>query len=329
MKRTLVLTILALFGLTAAHAQKQVAMLTHGETTTVYYGGNALVDAVAAADSGDVINLSSGSFAAPSSIENKPMLTIRGAGRYADTALGTQPTVINGEMYIYPGNLVFEGLHITNTIQSTSTCSNTRFIDCYFDSIVKGGEFFAMNDCEFIQCNVKMKNQPVSNSTFTNCVVIGEFGTNCVCNNCVMSNWNNDVVANNSIITCAYYDSWTQTPIDNSNLTNCVGLAFNSWTGPIHNGFNASVISAGNYNADLNVFEDYSWVNGNGWNYVYGETYRLTDSAAATYLGSDGTQVGVYGGMAPWGHSRGNKVTVPNQSRTDGKLEVTIQSVNQ
>ena len=32
----------------------------------------------------------------------------------------------------------------------------------------------------------------------------------------------------------------------------------------------------------------------------YQETYELTETAAATYLGEDGTQVGIYGGAHPF-----------------------------
>ena len=328
MKRIIVLTFLALFGFTAAQAQKQVAMLTHGENTTVYYGSNALVDAVAAAASGDVINLSSGNFAAPPSSIEVTSLTIRGAGRYPDTALGVQPTVISGgDMCLWADSLTFEGLHITGSVSCGNGTAHSQFIDCFFEYIGTSGQF-QISDCEFIQCNLKMENQPISGSTFTNCVVIGEFGPNCVCNNCVMNAWNNDVVAYNSIITYRSPSTDPTYAINNNNLSNCVGIGvyYRNGYACFYSALSTSA-RAGNYSyAENEIFSSYLWRSGN---YYYGISYTLTAAAAATYLGSDGTQVGVYGGMAPWGHSRGNKVTVPNQSRTDGKLEVTIQSVNQ
>lgn len=36
------------------------------------------------------------------------------------------------------------------------------------------------------------------------------------------------------------------------------------------------------------------------WDELFGEDYHLTDAAAATYLGTDGTQVGIWGGAYPW-----------------------------
>ena len=186
MKRTLVLILLALFGLTAAQAQKQVALLTHGEATTVYYGANALVEANSAAVSGDIITLSSGTFSAPTITAAK--LTIHGMGRFADTALNTLPTVISGEMNLSADSLTLKGMHLTQVLKQGTGTAHSKFVDCYFEHIDTTSTF-SMTDCEFIQCNIKMGNIPISTSVFTNCVVMGAFGANCLCNNCVMNSW--------------------------------------------------------------------------------------------------------------------------------------------
>ena len=57
------------------------------------------------------------------------------------------------------------------------------------------------------------------------------------------------------------------------------------------------------------------------------ETFELTETAAATYLGDDGTQVGIYGGTNPFNPTPTNpqvkKFTV--NSTTDGdQLKVKI-----
>jgi hypothetical protein len=59
------------------------------------------------------------------------------------------------------------------------------------------------------------------------------------------------------------------------------------------------------------------------------ETFELTDEAKTTYLGSDGTQVGIYGGSLPFDPTPSNpqitKFNVASKSTADGKLSVDIQ----
>jgi len=57
------------------------------------------------------------------------------------------------------------------------------------------------------------------------------------------------------------------------------------------------------------------------------ETFELTETAAATYLGDDGTQVGIYGGPAPFNPTPTNpqvkKFTVNSTTEGD-QLKVKI-----
>ena len=59
----------------------------------------------------------------------------------------------------------------------------------------------------------------------------------------------------------------------------------------------------------------------------YTETFELTEEAAATYLGNDDTQVGIYGGASPFNLTPTNpqvkKFTV-NSSTNNSKLSVKI-----
>ena len=59
------------------------------------------------------------------------------------------------------------------------------------------------------------------------------------------------------------------------------------------------------------------------------ETYELTETAKATYLGTDGTQVGIYGGMLPFDTTPSNpritKCNVAAKSTADCKLSVDIE----
>jgi hypothetical protein len=77
MKKVL-LSVVAMVFATMSFAQNTVvASLSHEGVTTMFYGSNALKDAVAAAESGDIISLSAGTFYAT---DITKAITLRGAG---------------------------------------------------------------------------------------------------------------------------------------------------------------------------------------------------------------------------------------------------------
>ena len=59
------------------------------------------------------------------------------------------------------------------------------------------------------------------------------------------------------------------------------------------------------------------------------ETFELTDAAKAKFLGTDGKEVGLYGGPIPFNLNLSypliKTMTVDEQTDADGKLGVTIE----
>lgn len=59
------------------------------------------------------------------------------------------------------------------------------------------------------------------------------------------------------------------------------------------------------------------------------ERLELTDEAKTKYLGTDGTEVGIYGGSLPFVSRPSNpqitKLNVASKSTADGKLSVDIE----
>ena len=59
------------------------------------------------------------------------------------------------------------------------------------------------------------------------------------------------------------------------------------------------------------------------------QKFELTDDAQKKYLGMDGTQVGIHGGMLPFSSTPSNpqitKCNVAAKSTADGKLSVDIE----
>ena len=80
------------------------------------------------------------------------------------------------------------------------------------------------------------------------------------------------------------------------------------------------------YSTYESIFKEYRGT----FDYNNPVSFELLDSIANTVLGSDGTQVGIYGGQFPFNPRVNNYTTsVAGQSRPDGKLEVTIQPINE
>ena len=69
-------------------AQEQLAVLKHNDSTSVFYGQTAFVQAYNAATHGDIITLSAGTFTATGSsdIRLEKDITIRGNGAVPDTS---------------------------------------------------------------------------------------------------------------------------------------------------------------------------------------------------------------------------------------------------
>ncbi len=59
------------------------------------------------------------------------------------------------------------------------------------------------------------------------------------------------------------------------------------------------------------------------------ENFQLTDAAKTQYLGTDGTEIGIYGGSLPFDPTTSNpqitKCNVASKSTADGKLSVDIE----
>ena len=114
MSAALFVLLLVILGTKNALAQTQVASLQHGDDVSVYYGGNAFVEAYSVAQTGDIITLSSGTFV-PCDITKA--ITLRGAGCAVDTEAGTNPTLFGGTITL---NLSTEAFCIVLSKQCTN-----------------------------------------------------------------------------------------------------------------------------------------------------------------------------------------------------------------
>ena len=315
-----------------------IATLFHDGDIKTFYGTGALRSAHTAAVHGDVITLSSGSFTAT---DITKAVTLRGAGMEYDSISVTEPTIISGDFSIQiasdstlqNNNLVMEGIYhnAAGVITVKGSLYNPQFVKCrlyeircsdggsmyyanFINCVIAGQvQYYNSGSATFVNCYVSDINSIASNSSvsneFQNCVVKNSsfvFVTNTVFRNCflyTMSSANYKLPSSSPAYNCVGYAN-TQGSIftNQSNTTNTqvssLSDVFKTWTGS----------SLANFKA---------------------ERLELTDEAKTKYLGSDGTQIGIYGGSIPFDPRPSNpqitKLNVASKSTADGKLSVDIE----
>ena len=320
---------MSLIGFNYVAAQSSlIATLSHENDVKVFYGASALKEAHEAAVGGDVITLSTGRFnavdikkaitlrgagmALDTVYQNEPTVL---SGNFKISVADT----IN--------RLTLEGLYSNHTIYYAGELENAMFIKCRFssfsydnNSLLKNATFLhcrissyinlwdtstaSMINCiiedassssgtfEFINCITRFNDstvEAVSNSTYTNCIVMSRYASYSIPASCTMYN-------------C---------------VTNCKT-----------NIFDKSTNSTNKYGVPLTeLFKTYTTEK--AFMYLDDEMFELTDEAKTKYLGTDGTQVGIHGGSIPFDITPTNpqitKCNVASKSTIDGKLSVDIQ----
>ncbi|MDL2262022.1 hypothetical protein LJC11_00790 [Bacteroidales bacterium OttesenSCG-928-I21] len=318
--------------------QRYIALHSNGEVSFFGHPTTAFNDAYTAAQTGDTLYLPGGLFAPPANFAKG--LTIYGAGHYPDSTQATGKTLINGNVILKTGadNLYLEGIEITGNFQvgtsTTSTdsvenitvkrCKINGAISCqtnssvdraaFIQSVIVGNiNFLACQNMAVLNCitfgNITYSNQNVfENNVFINnsyssansYALIGRSNNNSILNNIFIRNENIMVsgegnTVKNNIRIAGYGDTW---------------------------GTNG--IISGNYS----VARDDLFDNQSGWAFDYSHDYHL--QSPETYPGTDGTQVGIYGGTYPYKEGAvpfnphiSTKFVAP-QTNSSGELQIEI-----
>ena len=362
MKKLFSILVLALSCSALFAQQTAVALLNHEGTISTFYGSDALVQAHKAAAEGDVITLSGGAFTAPSSWTKA--VTLRGAGCYEGAENTREVTFIGNAFKLaipveIETTMTIEGIYFKSDFSFSTRVKNTTFLKCHFTRVsgvscntnfyncILNGLSFSASATEIANVNLfncyvndpQNANSYVS-ANFMNCVILfnsyayfnGEnhYGASMMgfakYNNCILSGnrkINSDAVEMPTTCTatyclscyCAYQEATeTEDAIYDYNIFDNMSSTTNQYLEngkPIHETITS-------------VFQSY---NGTNW-FTFNELYELTDEAKATYLGSDGTQVGLYGGMGfdfvP-STLQITKCEVSPRSTKDGKISVSIE----
>lgn len=329
MKRTLLL-ICTLLCANVLMAQEQLATLKHNGNISVYYGANAFVEAHNAASNGDTINLSDGNF---NSVTVRKSLVVRGSGANADTARQSDGTRFNSAFQIYPSadSSYFEAEGIafrSNLILGDSYSANrdkgrfklTKCIIQFLNTYHK--ELFVSNS---IITGVEMNNRAENSARFYNCI-LNSTPKNSYCDNCIIRstshlessnpfNFNNCVIIRNNT---------TQTDFSFANAYNSIICGFTTSFGTNNTFMNVTDVFE-TWNGTFYVVTDYDFAN---WAFNL-DTFKLKENVANTILGGDGTQVGIFGGTAPFDYTPYynviKRLNVSQRTNAEGMLGIEVE----
>lgn len=330
MKKLFATLAIAMLSASLCFAQLQLATLNHNDSISVFYGSRAFQQAHAAAASGDIITLSPGVF---NSVNITKAISVRGAGMYPDSIAETEPTSILGSFTINitdsVNRLYVEGIYFAGENVNFYLLSNPQFIKCRFRTF----HYTATNSCDminacFVNCIMdKFDGYSYAHNTqFVNSVILDLDGTgnHHLVNS--IANMNPGLIVSqaayiqNSIV----YYSYNNPPSANAySAFNSIGI----------NTYNTSYVffkqisnhNLYNYKSFASVFKKFRGSEC--------DNYQLLDTIAENILGSDGTQIGIYGGYMPFDPSVRNplvkKVNVASRSNNEGKLPVDIEIVSE
>ncbi|MDN3676462.1 hypothetical protein QWY90_03970 [Flavobacterium paronense] len=331
MKNSVLLLMLFLLGF-VGFSQQKVA-LHHGSVITIFGGGDPFTAAYNAAVNGDVIYLPGGNLPYPSFIDKS--LVIIGAGHYPAATVATNRTVLNGSLTIGENadNLHLEGIEIVSTL----SFNNNNKVDgvvikrCRINIIGYGGD----------------GTTPCLNNTIRECVInsyidFSNAKSLLFSNNIIggyIANGTELGISNNIFLLNTF--SYDFNNIDNSSISNNIILQQYAGMTYIHIGCELSTFSnnifAGTPSVASNTFvNNYNniamtglFVNQTSNIFDYADDYHLVNPL--TYLGTEGSQVGIYGGLFPY-KELGIPVnpniiskTIAPQTNASGELNFQVQ----
>ncbi len=322
MKRTLLL-ICTLLCANVLLAQEQLAVLKHNDSTRVFYGSSAFVQAYNAAANGDIITLSDGIFNAPSSVSKG--ITVRGNGACADTARKSTGTYFMETFYVRSlgDSLQFsaEGIYFANFYAPNSY--DIKLTRCYIDNSYN---FYGV---QATNCVIKgsLEGSSSRNNTYINCVLKSLYNSNistlpyyAICNNCIIigTSDNTNYQYNNCIVIKKGSSNDT---ILNVSVNNSILVGFTGSNSPASSGNVAMSLS--------DVFENWD-----GESLPTDlETYVLKSSVSDSIQSIDGSEVGIFGGFMPFdwrpSYSIIKRFNVANRTTADGKLSVDIEVISE
>lgn len=314
------------------NAQKTV-ILEHAGTSTAFNGASPFVEAYDAAVTGDIIYLPGGAIVPPPAIDKG--IKVYGVGHYPAATSATQGTQLTTSIYLNENadNFYLEGVEIEGNIyiNSNQTVDHISIVRCRFS------QFYVYTNTGTLSDNFIIRESVIESSINLSGAMNGTI-TNCILQNGI-SNGTKMSIRNNLFLYDGSTSSEPVSNVDNSTIANCIfckddyGIqekcdvttftnnAFRIDPTPIQG--NTTIVNS--YINNVNLFENQS-----GIAFSYDHDYQLTGSYATDYLGDEGTQIGIYGGLFPFKEKsipttpHISSQTIAPSTDGEGKLSISI-----
>lgn len=301
--------LIAIVILCSATAYAQHAFIRQNGQSYAYYRVDSVFQT---AQNGDTIYLPGGSFLVNNLVIDK-RLTIIGAGHHPDSTAATYSTTLSGNVIFCTGSSFSQisGVAVSGNISvgtnpGNSTVSNLTISRCKVGSIILNYDYWSAGNASFISirentifgeirgCNaqfVSIENNLCNGSiAFFNTNMLAKNNTflgGLGCPAYVMDNVTNCAFENNIFMLSSGCGAYLGSGNSNTFTNNVFGFPI---TFP-----NGTNIGTGNYsNVSLTGF----FVNETDYIIDYSSNYHL--QSPGTYVGADGTQVGIYGTTQPY-----------------------------
>lgn len=296
--RTLIL-IITVIVTSNLQAQNLIAV-QNGDQPQFFY---ALDSAIYHAQSGDTLYLPGGGFTLSNAIEKK--LHIVGTGHHPDSTNSTFLTTIGG-MFILSDSASYgslSGVNINGGIMCTQTVHDYKISRCkiltqisLFDSSYNfifvenvflnlfASDFQFISNCSFYNNIFTYGFNSNSNTTYKNCVFKNNIFLNGQGYGFIAVLCQYSIIDNNIFLGMNSLNG-----ISNSTLRN------NLFRYPVDFQYNANSGLANITNYPGEIFMNQS---GNLFNYIH--DYHLSPDCPGKNAGTDGTDIGIYGGIFPW-----------------------------
>lgn len=327
------------------NAQNPITTLQHAGTTTVFYGQGSLVDAYNTSVNGDTLCLSTGYFTAPTAIAKG--IKIIGAGHFPDsTSVSKRTTILTG-LTINAGadSLRLEGIYINGDINyaAASSINYVKIIRCrlgntYFNSssALASKSYCSFEEC-FIEGGINFSNYG-SNFLVKQCIISGIVGVSYYNSASIGNIGGGALIDKNIFLTnSTSYSSGALYNILASQITNNI-IVYYSNNGVSGNYLSNNIFidqqtnltnnSVGSNYIGIPLANIFVSQTGNSINYTH--DYHL--KSPTTYLGTDGTQVGIYGGTTPFkdkglpSNPQVIKKSIAAQTDANGNLQINFSA---
>lgn len=290
---------------TSMTVNAQTIALHSSNGVQIIKGNLALATAYTTAQNGDTLYLSGGAFTPPAAFDKQ--LMIFGAGHYDDSTLVTGKTFINGNVTLSENADLFylEGVEITGnfTFTHNNSINNAVIKRCKIN-----GQFIATGDLSRPSYNLSLIGNVLVQRLNLENIQTSLISNNIMCNTFLLSDGN--LITNNIIMGFIWGSSMDFLFFGNNNTLNNNIILWEGYSADVNGSGNVfnnnlyveptpnygpSAISHGNYTG---ILQSSIFVNQTGTTFNYGHNYHL--QAPSTYLGTDNTEVGIYGGTFPY-----------------------------